>query len=116
MKRRLHDEPTARAEARAALSMGLTMTQWDELDEYDRAWPLALALADEEDAAGTCKACGGPASVCQDWRNQHAFDVHFRRCFRTAAILEAQQQRHDHEGVLTVAVFNPDKRKPATPE
>lgn len=93
--------------------MGLTMSQWDDLDEYDRAWALGVELAEAEDEAGRCKACGGPASVCQDPDNQHAYEVRFKRCYRTAAILEAQEKRTDLKGVLTVATLNPDLKKSA---
>ena len=93
--------------------MGLTMSQWDDLDEHDRAWSLGLDIADAHDEAGKCAACGGPASVCQDPDNQHAYEVEFRRCYRTRAIQEAQKKRTDHDGVLTVATLNPAKKKSA---
>lgn len=95
--------------------MGLTMSQWDDLTEYDRAWPLALALADARDEAERCRSCGGRASECQDADNQHAFEVEFRRCFRTRAVVEAQRKRTDMDGVLTVATLNPAKKKSARP-
>lgn len=95
--------------------MGLTMTQWDALDEYERSWALGADLADAEDAAERCAACGGPKAECQDPDNQHAYEVEFRRCFRTRAIVEAQRKRTDHDGVLTVATLNPAKKKSARP-
>ena len=63
--------------------MGLSMSQWDDLDEQDRAWALGLDVADAKDAAGRCEACGGPASECQDVDNQHAYVIEYRRCFKT---------------------------------
>ena len=94
--------------------MGLTMSEWDALDDHDRAWALAADVADAEDAAEKCPACGGPKSVCQDTDNQHAYVVEFRRCYRTAAVLEAQRKRsQDLDGVLTVVRLDPSLKKSA---
>ena len=93
--------------------MGLTMSQWDDLDEHDRAWALALDLADAADDAGKCTSCGGPASICQDTDNQHAYVVTTRRCYRTLAVIEAQKKRADHDGVQWVVTFDPSKKKSA---
>lgn len=114
MTRHLHDDATARAEARVARGMGLTMSQWDALDEYDRAYALALDLVEAEERAGRCPQCGGPASECQDADNQHAFVVTTRRCYRTRARLEAERKRTDHDGVLFVATLDPTRKKSAT--
>ena len=91
--------------------MGLTMTEWDALDDYDRAWALAADVAPGLDQQERCEACGGPKSECQDADNQHAYEVAFRRCYRTAAVLEAQRKRTDMDGVLTVVTLNPAKKK-----
>jgi hypothetical protein len=100
-------------EARTARDMGLTMTQWDDLDEHDRAWALGADVAEAEDAALRCQACGGPASVCQDADNQHAYVVTFRRCYRTRAVREAERTRSDMDGVQTVVTFDPTRKKSA---
>ena len=113
MTRRLHDDATARAEARVARGMGLTMSQWDDLDPHDRAYALGLDLVDAEDRAGACPQCGGPASECQDPDNQHAFVVTTRRCYRTRALREAERKRTDHDGVLFVATLDPSRKKSA---
>jgi hypothetical protein len=94
--------------------MGLTMAQWDDLDEHDRAWALGPDLLDAERDAGRCQACGGPASDCQDPDNQHAYVVSFRRCYRTAAVVSAQKSRQDMDGVLTVVTLDPTRKKSAT--
>ena len=91
--------------------MGLTMSQWDALDEHDRAWALAADVAEVEEAALRCEACGGPKSECQDADNQHAYVVEARRCFRTQAIREAERARSDHDGVLFVVHFDPSRKK-----
>ena len=94
--------------------MGLTMSQWDALDEHDRAWALAAEIAEAEDAAERCPACGGPASVCQDFDNQHAYVVKLRRCFRTRAIEEAKKARgNDFAGVLFSVTLDPTRKKSA---
>lgn len=93
--------------------MGKTMSEWDDLDEYDRSWPVALDLAEATARAGQCESCGGPKSECQDADNQHAYEVSFRRCYRTAAVLAAQKKRTDHDGVLTVVTLNPALKKSA---
>jgi hypothetical protein len=94
--------------------MGLTMGQWDALDEHDRAWALGADIARLEEAALRCEACGGPKAECQDVDNQHAYEVSFRRCYRTAAVKQAEKGRTDFDGVLTVVTFNPAKKKSAT--
>ena len=95
--------------------MGLTMTQWDELSEYDRAWVLAVQVADAtlkaEQEAQRCPVCGGPKSECQDMDNQHAFEAAIGRCLRARAVAEAQRKRTDHDGVFVMARLNPDKKK-----
>lgn len=97
-----------------ARGMGLTMSQWDALDDHDRAYALALDLVEAEARAGQCHQCGGLASECQDYDNQHAYVVTERRCFRTRAIQEAQRKRTDHDGVLFVATLDPTRKKSAT--
>ena len=94
--------------------MGYTIEQWDNLDEYARGWALAPDLAEAERNAGKCTQCGGPASECQDPRNQHAYEVTFRRCYRTEAVRTAEDRRgrNDMHGVVTVVTFNPSKVKP----
>ncbi|WP_030526606.1 hypothetical protein [Phycicoccus jejuensis] len=120
MTRHLHDDAAARAEARVARAMGLSMSQWDDLDEHDRAYALALDLVDAEDAAGRCTCCGGVAAECQNPDNQHAYVVTFRRCFRTLAVMEAEEKRRgkdglgDMKGVLTVVRLDPALKKSAT--
>ncbi len=93
--------------------MGKTMSEWDDLDDYDRAWALALDIAEAKDSAQKCESCGGPKDECQNADNQHAYEVSFRRCYRTAAVIAAQKKRTDHEGVLTVVKLNPAKKKSA---
>jgi hypothetical protein len=93
--------------------MGLTIEQWDELDDYQRAYALAPDLIDAERNAGRCTQCGGPASECQDPDNQHAYEVTFRRCYRTMAREEAAAKRSDHTGVIAVIHLNPAKKKSA---
>lgn len=95
--------------------MGLSMSQWDDLNEHDRAWVLGLDEADAEHAAGRCTQCGGPASVCHDYDNQHAYDVTWRRCWRTYAVRAAEKKRgsKDMDGVVAVVVLNPAKKKSA---
>lgn len=91
--------------------MGLSMSQWDDLDEHDRAWALALEYADEVAEARRCRSCGGDPGECQDADNQHAYVVSTRRCYKTAAISEAQKKRTDHDGVQFVAVLDPTLKK-----
>ena len=93
--------------------MGLTMTQWDELPEYDRAWALGLDYVDAEEKIGQCSQCGGPADVCQDADNEHAYKVTWRRCYRTRAIKEAERARTDHDGVIAVVTLDPSRKKSA---
>ena len=100
--------------------MGLTMSQWDDLDEHDRAWALGLDVADAEqnleDAEGKCPACGGPKAECQDPDNQHAYVATFKRCYRTRAIEEARRTRKNDPdmGSLLIAVhLDPTKKKSA---
>ncbi|GGL27700.1 hypothetical protein H9L10_03520 [Phycicoccus endophyticus] len=93
--------------------MGLTMSQWDALDEHDRAWALGADVAEAEDAAERCTQCGGPAALCQDPDNQHAFVVTFTRCYRTRAIREAEKKRTDHDGVIAHVTFDPTRKKSA---
>lgn len=109
------------AEARAARDMGLTMSQWDALDEYDRAWALALYVADAEIAAARaeerCPACGGPKSECQDADNQHAFVASGARCFRTRAIDDLRNARKgdpDMSSLVVSVVLDPTRKKSAT--
>lgn len=92
--------------------MGMTIEQWDELDEYQRAHALTLDLLDAERVAGRCTQCGGPASECQDALNQHAYEVSWRRCYRTVAVREAEKKRKDHVGVVAVVTLNPALKKP----
>ena len=89
------------------------MSEWDALSDYDRSWALGADVADLEDAKERCPQCGGMASECQDTDNQHAYEVTWRRCYRTAAIREAEKARKDHVGVMAVAVLNPAKKKSA---
>ena len=100
--------------------MSLTMTQWDALDEYDRAWVLASDVADlereAEAAKATCSACGGQASECQDSDNQHAYVVTLRRCYRTRAVQDAMKSRRSDPdvGSLLVSVsLDPTRKKSA---
>jgi hypothetical protein len=93
--------------------MGLTIEQWDNLDDYQRAYALAPDLIDAERDAAKCAACGGPSAECQDTDNQHAYEVTFRRCYRTQAVMEAQRKRAELDGVLTVVTLNPAKKKSA---
>lgn len=93
--------------------MGLTMTEWDALDDYDRAWALAADVAAGLDQQERCEACGGPKSECQDPDNQHAYEISFRRCYRSQAVREAEKKRTDMDGVLTVVTLNPAKKKSA---
>lgn len=88
------------------------MSQWDDLDEYDRAWALALAHDQAEREAAKCPQCGGPALICQDHVNQHAYEVTWRRCYRTSAVRAAEKLRKDHDGVMAVVTLNPAKKKP----
>lgn len=87
------------------------MSQWDDLDDYDRSWALAADVADGIEREGQCEACGGPKSECQDPDNQHAYEVSFRRCYRSQAVREAEKKRTDLEGVLSVVTLNPAKKK-----
>lgn len=93
------------------MALGKTISEWDDLDEHDRAHVLGVQIAEAHAAAGRCHACGGPADECQDPRNQHAYEVTFRRCYKTAASLEAQRKRTDMDGVQVVVTYNPEKRK-----
>ena len=90
------------------------MTQWDALSDYDRAWALAADVADYEDRAEQCESCGGPKAECQNPDNQHAYEVSFRRCYRSAAVAAAQKKRAaDMDGVLSVVTLNPALKKSA---
>jgi hypothetical protein len=93
--------------------MGLTIDQWDALDDYQRAHALAPDLIDAEREAGRCSQCGGPASVCQDPDNQHAYVVTFRRCYRTRAVREAERKRTESDGVMAVVTLDPARKKSA---
>ena len=42
--------------------MGLTMSQWDDLDDHDRAWALGVGLADAEAEAEDATTGGSYAS------------------------------------------------------
>lgn len=96
--------------------MGLTMSQWDELDDYDRAWAMG---ADIEPTVDKCPACGGPASECQDADNQHAYVVSVRRCYRTRAVQEALTKRKgdpDFGSLLVSVTLDPKLKKSARQE
>jgi hypothetical protein len=98
--------------------LGLTIDQWDALDDYQRAHALAPAFVDAEQEALRCTQCGGPAADCQDTDNQHAYVVEFRRCYRTQAVKEAQEKRAraskgDMNGVVTIVTFDPTRKKSA---
>lgn len=100
--------------------MGLSMSQWDALDDHDRAWALALEVAEAkvraEVEAATCPVCGGPKAECQDPDNQHAYDVTLARCFKTRAVDAAKRKREsdpDLGSLIVKAVLNPDKKKSA---
>lgn len=95
------------------------MSQWDDLDEHDRAWALGLDIADAHDDAEKCHACGGPASECQDADNQHAYVVSVRRCYRQRAIDEERRKRKDDPdlGSLLMSVtLDPNRKKSARRE
>ena len=94
--------------------MGYTIEEWDELDEYSRAWALAPDVLDAERNARKCPACGGDPGECQDPDNQHAYVVTTRRCYRTRALAEAQKKRtQDNEGVLWSVALDPTRKKSA---
>lgn len=101
----------------------MTVSQWDGLDEHDRAWALALA-DDEADlaakaaavAAKACPACGGTDGACADPDNQHAYVVTLRRCYRTRAVQDAlkSHQKDPDVGSLLVSVsLDPTRKKSA---
>lgn len=101
--------------------MGMTIEQWDELDEHNRAWALASEFAEAEHAAevaaGTCPACGGSAADCQDADNQHAYVVTLRRCFRTRAVQDALKARRsdpDAASLIVSVTLDPTLKKSAT--
>ena len=97
-----------------ARGMGLTMSQWDALDDYDRAFALAADVPDDD--AESCPACGGPASECQDADNQHAYVVSVRRCYRTRAVQDALQKRKsdpDFGSLLVSVTLDPTLKKSA---
>ena len=101
--------------------MGLTMSQWDDLPEYDRAWAFGLDILDAEEKVGRCAACGGPADVCQDTDNQHAYVVSVRRCFRTRALQEEQRKPRwkndpDAGSLLWTVTLDPTRKKSARQE
>ena len=96
------------------------MTQWDNLDDYDRAWAIASDLADQqadaEAKARRCPACGGDATECQDPDNQHAYEVTLKRCYRSRAINDALKGRKDDPdkaSLIITATVNPAKKKSA---
>lgn len=96
--------------------MGLTMSQWDDLDDYERAWAIGPDLFDAEQAAGKCAACGGPAADCQDTDNQHAYVVTLRRCYRTRAVQDALKARAndpDAGSLLVSVTLDPTRKKSA---
>lgn len=97
--------------------MGMTIAQWDALDDYDRAWALAPDLIDAERNANKCPACGGPSGECQDTDNQHAYVVTLRRCFRTRAVQDALKARRndpDAGSLLVSVTLDPARKKSAT--
>lgn len=92
------------------------MAQWDELNDDDRAWAMAVDVADTEHAAKKCPACGGDPDECQNPDNQHAFEVTLRRCFKSRAVQEAltARKKDPHASSLVVTVkLNADKKKSA---
>lgn len=91
----------------------MDIEQWDALDDYQRSHALAPALIRAEREAGRCSQCGGPADVCQDPDNQRAYEVTFRRCYRTQAVREAERKRTDNDGVIVVVTLDPTKKKSA---
>ena len=96
--------------------LGLTISQWDDLPEHDRSWALAADFAESQLRAEQCEACGGPKAECQNADSQHAYEVAFRRCYRTQAVARAQKARTDHDVVLTVVTLNPALKKSAQPK
>ena len=96
--------------------MGLTMSQWDDLSEYDRSWALALRVAEMQDEARQCPACGGDPAECQDADNQHAFVVDLGRCYRTVAVEAAKRKRQtdpDLAALLVKVRLDPARKKSA---
>lgn len=90
------------------------MSEWDALDEVDRSYALGEYVAEMEDEARRCPACGGDPDECQDTDNQHAYVVTTRRCYRTRALAEAQKARKtDHDGVLWSVTLDPTLKKSA---
>lgn len=94
----------------------MTIDQWDALDDHQRAHALGPTVARAELEAAKCPACGGPADVCQDADNQHAYVVTLRRCFRTRAVQDALKARRDDPdaGSLIISVtLDPTRKKSA---
>lgn len=100
-------------EARAALSLGLTRTQWLDLSDEDQAWAIAgQAIPDQK----LCGVCGGPADVCQDHDAQNAWVIDARRCYKTKAVNEfmAKRKGDEHAHALHItAHIDPARRKSA---
>ena len=101
------------AEARAALTLGRTITEWDDLDDMDRDWAVAAVITPGE--PDTCTVCGGPAAVCQDHDAQHAWVIEATRCYKTRAISEylervAKTDKHASTLHLTARI-DPKRRK-----
>ena len=97
--------------------MGLTIDQWDNLDDYQRAHILGPDIIDAEREAAKCPACGGKSGECQDTDNQHAFVVTLRRCYRTRAVQDAMKARSkdpDAGSLLVSVTLDPTRKKSAT--
>lgn len=97
-------------EARAALSLGLTRTQWLDLSDEDQAWAIAgQAIHDQK----TCGVCGGPADVCQDHDAQNAWIVTGTRCYKTKAVNEfmARRKGDEHANALHITARIDDTRR-----
>lgn len=87
-------------EARTARDYGMPMSAWDEADENDRDWALALAAKD----AGKCPVCGGddPEQWCQNHDYQHAWVVTTRTCYKQRAVLMAMERFKDQPYVSAI--------------
>lgn len=96
---------------KAARSLNLTMTQWDQLSDDDRDWALA------DLAESTCPVCGSadPEGLCQNPRYQHAWVVKTARCYKTRAVMMHMKKFEKDPYVATVVPIvelNEDLAKP----
>lgn len=79
---------------RAARTLGIALSEFDEWADDDRAWVLALDQVEQDTKRATCPHCGDTTGACQDPTYQRAWDMDVQVCYRTKTAMEYMQSHH----------------------